>query len=121
MVAYQGAKVAGRAHEIPNVLPAGDLECDFCSHHVRLGLFDLWIDYPRRLRHKRAKVRKRSATCNLRYLNPLLRSIDIFKTLQKDFSCPGLNWFSFYGFLRAKFLVDGGSSQQDSGNGRSAS
>src|SRR5712691_1652897 len=101
MVRIRAAKVAAIAQEIPNVLPAGDLEGDLLI--VAWGSTSGSITAA--LKAQRAKGRK-IGHLHLRYLNPLPSNLaDIFKRY-KRILVPELNMGQLLWVLRAKFLVD---------------
>src|ERR1700674_1364496 len=101
MVRIRAAKVAAVAQEIPNVLPAGDLEGDLLI--VAWG--STCGSITAALKAQRAKGRK-IGHLHLRYLNPLPSNLgDIFKRYKKIL-VPELNMGQLLWVLRAKFLVD---------------
>jgi 2-oxoglutarate ferredoxin oxidoreductase subunit alpha len=101
MVRIRAAKVAAVAREIPNVLPAGDLEGDLLI--VAWG--STCGSITAALKAQRAKGRK-IGHLHLRYLNPLPSNLgDIFKRYKKIL-VPELNMGQLLWVLRAKFLVD---------------
>src|SRR6202521_4837828 len=101
MVRVRAAKVAAVAKEIPNVLPAGDLEGDLLI--VAWG--STCGSITAALKAQRAKGRK-IGHLHLRYLNPLPSNLgDIFKRYKKIL-VPELNMGQLLWVLRAKFLVD---------------
>src|ERR1700731_2193003 len=101
MVRVRAAKVAAVAQEIPNVLPAGDLEGDLLI--VAWG--STCGSITAALKTQRAKGRK-IGHLHLRYLNPLPSNLgDIFKRYKKIL-VPELNMGQLLWVLRAKFLVD---------------
>ncbi len=101
MVRIRAAKVAAIAQDIPNVLPAGDLEGDLLI--VAWGSTSGSITAA--LKTQRAKGRK-IGHLHLRYLNPLPSNLaDIFKRY-KRILVPELNMGQLLWVLRAKFLVD---------------
>src|SRR6202521_5783901 len=101
MVRIRAAKVAAVAKEIPNVLPAGDLEGDLLI--VAWG--STCGSITAALKAQRAKGRK-IGHLHLRYLNPLPSNLgDIFKRYKKIL-VPELNMGQLLWVLRAKFLVD---------------
>src|ERR1700716_1721330 len=101
MVRIRAAKVAAVVHEIPNMLPAGDLEGDLLI--VAWGSTSGSITAA--LKAQRAKGRK-IGHLHLRYLNPLPSNLgDILKRYKKIL-VPELNMGQLLWVLRAKFLVD---------------
>src|SRR5882724_8079098 len=101
MVRIRAAKVAAVAQEIPNMLPAGDLEGDLLI--VAWGSTSGSITAA--LKAQRAKGRK-IGHLHLRYLNPLPSNLgDIFKRY-KRILVPELNMGQLLWVLRAKYLVD---------------
>jgi 2-oxoglutarate ferredoxin oxidoreductase subunit alpha len=101
MVRIRAAKVAAVAQDIPNVLPAGDLEGDLLI--VAWGSTSGSITAA--LKAQRAKGRK-IGHLHLRHLNPLPSNLgDIFKRYKKIL-VPELNMGQLLWVLRAKFLVD---------------
>ena len=101
MVRIRAAKVAAVAQEIPNVLPAGDLEGDLLI--VAWG--STCGSITAALKTQRAKGRK-IGHLHLRYLNPLPSNLsDIFKRYQRIL-VPELNMGQLLWVLRAKYLVD---------------
>src|SRR6266705_1363960 len=101
MVRIRAAKVAAVAQEIPNVLPAGDLEGDLLI--VAWGSTSGSITAA--LKAQRAKGR-RIGHLHLRHLNPLPSNLgDVFKRYKKIL-VPELNMGQLLWVLRAKFLVD---------------
>jgi 2-oxoglutarate ferredoxin oxidoreductase subunit alpha len=101
MVRIRAAKVAAIAQDIPNVLPAGDLEGDLLI--VAWG--STCGSITAALKAQRAKGRK-IGHLHLRHLNPLPSNLgDIFKRYEKIL-VPELNMGQLLWVLRAKFLVD---------------
>jgi len=101
MVRIRAAKVAAVAQEIPNMLPAGDLEGDLLI--VAWGSTAGSITAA--LKAQRAKGRK-IGHLHLRYLNPLPSNLgDILKRYKKIL-VPELNMGQLLWVLRAKYLVD---------------
>jgi len=101
MVRIRAAKVAAVAQEIPNMLPAGDLEGDLLI--VAWGSTSGSITAA--LKAQRAKGRK-IGHLHLRYLNPLPSNLgDILKRYKKIL-VPELNMGQLLWVLRAKYLVD---------------
>jgi 2-oxoglutarate ferredoxin oxidoreductase subunit alpha len=101
MVRVRAAKVAAIAQDIPNVLPAGDLEGDLLI--VAWGSTSGSITAA--LKAQRAKGRK-IGHLHLRYLNPLPSNLaDIFKRY-KEILVPELNMGQLLWVLRAKYLID---------------
>src|SRR5438309_1121747 len=101
MVRIRAAKVAAVAQEIPNVLPAGDLEGDLLI--VAWGSTSGSITAA--LKAQRAQGR-RIGHLHLRHLNPLPSNLaDIFKRY-KRILVPEMNMGQLLWVLRAKYLVD---------------
>jgi 2-oxoglutarate ferredoxin oxidoreductase subunit alpha len=101
MVRIRAAKVAAVAQDIPNVLPAGDLEGDLLI--VAWGSTAGSITAA--LKAQRAKGRK-IGHLHLRHLNPLPSNLgDVLKRYKKVL-VPELNMGQLLWVLRAKYLVD---------------
>src|SRR5438876_293298 len=101
MVRVRAAKVAAVAQDIPNVLPAGDLEGDLLI--VAWG--STCGSITAALKAQRAKGR-RIGHLHLRHLNPLPSNLgDILKRYKKVL-VPELNMGQLLWVLRAKYLVD---------------
>src|SRR5258708_30918837 len=101
MVRVRAAKVAAVAQDIPNVLPAGDLEGDLLI--VAWGSTSGSITAA--LKAQRAKGRK-IGHLHLRYLNPLPSNLpDIFKRY-KRILVPEVTMGQLLLLLRATYLVD---------------
>jgi 2-oxoglutarate ferredoxin oxidoreductase subunit alpha len=101
MVRVRAAKVAAIAQDIPNVLPAGDLEGDLLI--VAWGSTSGSITAA--LKAQRAKGRK-IGHLHLRYLNPLPSNLgDIFKRY-KRILVPELNMGLILFVLRVLFVFD---------------
>ena len=101
MVRVRAAKVAAVAQDIPNVLPAGDLEGDLLI--VAWG--STCGSITAALKAQRAKGR-RIGHLHLRHLNPLPSNLgDVLKRYKKVL-VPELNMGQLLWVLRAKYLVD---------------
>jgi 2-oxoglutarate ferredoxin oxidoreductase subunit alpha len=101
MVRIRAAKVAGIAHDIPNVLPVGDREGDLLI--VAWGSTAGSITAA--LKAQRAKGRK-IGHLHLRHLNPLPLNLgDVIKRYKRVL-VPELNMGQLLWVLRAKYLVD---------------
>jgi 2-oxoglutarate/2-oxoacid ferredoxin oxidoreductase subunit alpha len=101
MVRVRAAKVAAVAQDIPNVLPAGDLEGDLLI--VAWG--STCGSITAALKAQRAKGRK-IGHLHLRHLNPLPSNLgDVLKRYKKVL-VPELNMGQLLWVLRAKYLVD---------------
>jgi 2-oxoglutarate ferredoxin oxidoreductase subunit alpha len=101
MVRIRAAKVAAIAQDIPNVLPAGDLEGDLLI--VAWGSTSGSITAA--LKAQRAKGRK-IGHLHLRHLNPLPSNLGDVLKRYKRVLVPELNMGQLLWVLRAKFLVD---------------
>jgi len=101
MVRIRAAKVAAIAQDIPNVLPAGDLEGDLLI--VAWGSTSGSITAA--LKAQRAKGRK-IGHLHLRHLNPLPSNLGDILKRYKRVLVPELNMGQLLWVLRAKFLVD---------------
>jgi 2-oxoglutarate ferredoxin oxidoreductase subunit alpha len=101
MVRIRAAKVAAVAQDIPNVLPAGDLEGDLLI--VAWG--STCGSITAALKAQRAKGR-RIGHLHLRYLNPLPSNLGDILKRYKRVLVPELNMGQLLWVLRAKFLVD---------------
>ncbi|HEV1992962.1 MAG TPA: 2-oxoacid:acceptor oxidoreductase subunit alpha [Candidatus Acidoferrum sp.] len=101
MVRIRAAKVAAVAQDIPNVLPAGDLEGDLLI--VAWGSTSGSITAA--LKAQRARGRK-IGHLHLRYLNPLPSNLGDVLKRYKRVLVPELNMGQLLWVLRAKFLVD---------------
>jgi len=101
MVRVRAAKVAAVAQDIPNVLPAGDLEGDLLI--VAWG--STCGSITAALKAQRAKSRK-IGHLHLQHLNPLPSNLgDVLKRYQRVL-VPELNMGQLLWALRAKYLVD---------------
>jgi len=101
MVRVRAAKVAAVAQDIPNVLPAGDLEGDLLI--VAWGSTSGSITAA--LKAQRAKGRK-IGHLHLRHLNPLPSNLGDVLKRYKRVLVPELNMGQLLWVLRAKYLVD---------------
>jgi 2-oxoglutarate ferredoxin oxidoreductase subunit alpha len=101
MVRIRAAKVAAIAQDIPNVLPAGDLEGDLLI--VAWG--STCGSITAALKAQRAKGRK-IGHLHLRHLNPLPSNLGDVLKRYKRVLVPELNMGQLLWVLRAKFLVD---------------
>ena len=101
MVRIRAAKVAAVAQDIPNVLPAGDLEGDLLI--VAWG--STCGSITAALKAQRAKGR-RIGHLHLRHLNPLPSNLGDVLKRYKRVLVPELNMGQLLWVLRAKFLVD---------------
>jgi 2-oxoglutarate ferredoxin oxidoreductase subunit alpha len=101
MVRVRAAKVAAIAQDIPNVLPAGDLEGDLLI--VAWG--STCGSITAALKAQRAKGRK-IGHLHLRHLNPLPSNLGDVLKRYKRVLVPELNMGQLLWVLRAKFLVD---------------
>ena len=101
MVRVRAAKVAAVAQDIPNVLPAGDLEGDLLI--VAWG--STCGSITAALKAQRAKGR-RIGHLHLRHLNPLPSNLGDVLKRYKRVLVPELNMGQLLWVLRAKFLVD---------------
>jgi len=101
MVRVRAAKVAAVAQDIPNVLPAGDLEGDLLI--VAWG--STCGSITAALKAQRAKGRK-IGHLHLRHLNPLPSNLGDVLKRYKRVLVPELNMGQLLWVLRAKYLVD---------------
>ncbi len=101
MVRIRAAKVAAVAQDIPNVLPAGDLEGDLLI--VAWG--STCGSITAALKAQRARGRK-IGHLHLRHLNPLPSNVGDVLKRYKRVLVPELNMGQLLWVLRAKFLVD---------------
>jgi 2-oxoglutarate ferredoxin oxidoreductase subunit alpha len=101
MVRIRAAKVAAVAQDIPNVLPAGDLEGDLLI--VAWG--STCGSITAALKAQRARGRK-IGHLHLRHLNPLPSNLGDVLKRYKRVLVPELNMGQLLWVLRAKFLVD---------------
>ncbi len=101
MVRIRAAKVAAVAQDIPNVLPAGDLEGDLLI--VAWG--STCGSITAALKAQRAKGR-RIGHLHLRHLNPLPSNLGDVLKRYKRVLVPELNMGQLLWVLRAKYLVD---------------
>ena len=101
MVRVRAAKVAAVAQDIPNVLPAGDLEGDLLI--VAWG--STCGSITAALKAQRAKGR-RIGHLHLRHLNPLPSNLGDVLKRYKRVLVPELNMGQLLWVLRAKYLVD---------------
>jgi 2-oxoglutarate ferredoxin oxidoreductase subunit alpha len=101
MVRIRAAKVAAIAQDIPNMLPAGDLEGDLLI--VAWG--STCGSITAALKVQRAKGRK-IGHLHLRHLNPLPSNLGDVLKRYKRVLVPELNMGQLLWVLRAKFLVD---------------